>query len=116
MPERTASRACGIRAVWSAIFQLPVHRLQRAAEMFADRRAQPGARRMDGVGVDVAADLARDIGFARHGQRERHIRGLERSVVEDRGERVEQSAILPGRPAGPQCRHVVDEHAQRQRL
>ena len=87
--------------------------------MLADRCPQLGARREDGVGVDVAADLAGDIGFAGKRQHERDEGRLERAVGEDGGECLEQALVLArgaARRARAQRRNIVDQQAGRQRL
>ena len=64
------------------------------ARCVADRRAQRGARREDRIGIDVAADLAGDVGLARKRQRERDEGGLERAVGEDRA-RARRAGLRP---------------------
>ena len=84
--------------------------------MFANLLAQSRARRQDGVGIDVASDLAGDVGLAGKRERERHEGGLERRIGEDRGERVEQASILAHVLGGADRRYVVDQEPGRQRL
>jgi hypothetical protein len=82
---------------------------ERGREMCADGGAQMRTRREDRVGVDVAADLTRNVGFTRRGQGLRHEGGLELGVGEDRRERIEQARIVACRPARAQRRHIVDQ-------
>ena len=77
--------------------------------MQPDQRAQAVRGAEDRVGIDVAADLAGDVGFARRRQRLGDEGGLERLVGEDRGERVEQAFVQLRVLAGAQPRDVADQ-------
>ena len=55
-------------------------------------------RREDRVGIDVAADLAGDVGLARQRQRQRDEGRLERAVGQDRAERRQEARILRAAP------------------
>ena len=54
---------------------------ERRAVTLADRRAQLAPRGKDGVRIDIAADLARDIGVARRHEHQRNKGRLERLIV-----------------------------------
>ena len=61
--QRTASGGCGVRACRAAGLQACGKLRQAAAERVADRRAQRVAGAEDRIGIDVAADLARNVGL-----------------------------------------------------
>ena len=116
--QRAAAGAFGVRAVGAGVGEaLDSARCSASARCRPIARAQRLARREDRVGIDVAADLARDVGFARQRQRQRDEGGLERAVGEDRGERVEQAGSSP-RVASPRADRgdVVDQQPRRERL
>ena len=88
------------------------HRCSRSAapRRVADRGAQRCARGEDRVGIDIAADLAGDVGLARQRQRERDEGGLQRTVGEDRAERRHQPVVRRALAPPPRrCRDVVGE-------
>ena len=86
--ERAPSGAVGIRPIGSRRDHPPVGVGERRAEPLADRGAQVPAGGKDRIGIDVAADLAGDVGLARRRQRQRDEGGLEFGVGEDRAERA----------------------------
>ena len=73
----------------------PVDQRRRAGAptRSAMRARRPVARRGDGVGIDVAADLAGDVGLARQLQHLRAEGRLERLVLGDVGERVDERDV-----------------------
>ena len=82
-----------------------------------DARRSAWRAREDRVGIDIAADLARDVGFAGSVEHQRDEGGLERGVGEDGRER-RRSEPGPCRGGSPRriAGDVVDEQARRERL
>ena len=107
--EQPPAGAGGIGAVGAAVGEALIGGGQRGVEMQPDQRAKRRAGAEDRVGIDVAADLAGDVGFARRRQRLGDEGGLERPVGQDRRERVEQALVDLGLLAGAQPRHVADQ-------
>ena len=89
---------------------------ERGAEPLADARAQGIAGAVDGIGIDVAADLARDVAFAGRHERERDESRLQPAVAENGGERVDQLVVARGHVAEAQRGDVVDQQSRRDRL
>ena len=63
--QRAASGARGVGRIGPVGRHLAIGRGQFGVEMQADQRAQAGAGAEDGVGIDIPADLAGDVGLAR---------------------------------------------------
>ena len=114
--QRAAAGAGGIRRIGAGDRHALVGLGQRGAEPLADAGAQRLARGVDGVGIDVAADLAGDVAFARRGERQRDEGRLELLVGEDGGERGEQRVVAARRAAGADGGDIVDQQLRRDRL
>ena len=114
--ERAAAGACGVGAVRLATVQSPVGGSERGIEMKSDQSAQAGAGAEDRIRVDVAPDLAGDIGLARRGQRLGDEGRLKCVVGENSGERIEQPFIHLRFLVRAQPRDIADQHRGRQRL
>ncbi len=84
--------------------------------MSADVGAQRAAGVEDRVGVDVAADLARDVAFTRRRERQRNKGRLQLGVVEDGGKRRGEAVVAARRLTGAYARHVVDQQPHRNGL
>src|SRR5262249_58376993 len=72
--------------------------------------------REDGIGIDIAGDLARDIRLAGERQRKCDQGRLKRSVGPNRVQRTEKTRILPRRAVRAQRCSIVDEQASGERL
>src|SRR5260221_313168 len=81
--------AGGIGPVRSAFSESMIVVEQWRGEVLAERRAQSGAGREHGIGIDVATNLARNVRLDRNGQRERDKGRFKLPVVKCRAERVE---------------------------
>ena len=89
---------------------------ERVAVLAAERAAQRLARGVDRVGIDVLADLARDVGFGRQGQRQRGESRIDASgagVFDQRAEGGDQGGVAFGRAAGADGLHPAQKHAGR---
>ena len=95
--ERAPSGALRVRPIGTGRDHSPIGRRERGAVPLADRRAQPAARGEYRIGIDVAADLARDVGLARRRERERDEGGLEFFVRQDGAERGHEAVVLAHR-------------------
>ena len=91
----------GIRRIGAVLGHAAHRRRAARARGLCRSRAQRLARGVDRVGIDVLADLARDVGFARQGD---HLRGEGRIGVAASSmtvaERVDEACVGSGRAAG----------------
>src|SRR6476620_3452886 len=71
VPHGTASGTLGVRRIVPGQSHPVIKRGERRTKLLTDRGAQPGASAKDCVGIDVAADFARNVAFARWDQSER---------------------------------------------
>ena len=84
--------------------------------MFAHFRLQGEASREDGIGIDIVANFACEVRFARRREGQRDEGRLEHAVIKGRAESVEQAAVPTYRLRSTQARDVVEEETCRQRL
>jgi hypothetical protein len=83
---------------------------------FADRPAQRSPGGMDGVGIDIAADLARDIGLTRWSERQRNEHGLKLPVRKYCSVCHRQIVVLARRCSSADRSDVVHKERHRERL
>ena len=98
--RRPALAGSGLNGPWLAMPR--VQALQRARMRPAEPAAQRFARGADRVGIDVAADLARDVGLAGQLQRQRGEGGVDAA-----GERVVDDGAIGGDEGGVDARRAA---------
>ena len=92
--------ARGVRRIGAAVRQALVGRQQFCREAAAEENAQAVAGGEDRVGVDILADFAGKIRFARQGQNLRRESRVARALVERDAQRVGESLVLQRQFAG----------------
>ena len=114
--QRAAAGAGGVGSVRSAFGKSTVVVEQEAGEVLAKCGAQRGAGREHGIGIDIATNLARDIGLAWKRQGQCDKRGLKEAIIKGHAERVQYSRIFAHRAVGAERGRIVDQQARGQRL
>ncbi len=109
--QRAAAGALCVGRVAAVTGHALVKRRQRRPQAFADLGAQSLAGAEDRVGVDVAADLARDVAVARRDERQRNESGLQCGILQKSGEcrssACRRHAAICQRAGAPRCRSTA---------